>query len=305
MSEFNTITIINIAKLHWKKLAIVAIVAIVLSSFFSSPLFLAPKYKSIAVVFPSNLTSFSLESNTEQLLQFLHSEELKNNIAKRFNLFKHYNIDSSDAKAVSKFNDYYKTNISMATNMYESVEIEVIDESQSLAQSMANGIIDEANKLIRESKRNLVSEYLKNYSNQLIIKKTEIDSLKLRLQKMRRDYNLIDVKAQSKVLSKRIGGSMSETDNKVLKALQEHGDEFMLLQSSLKIEMESYKDLKLNYDKNQLDYNGKLSYTTIISKANFPDKKCAPLRAVIVILTTLSALLLALTILLFNNRKQL
>lgn len=304
MESFNSEAIMKIAQQHWKKLAVVAVIAIIASSFFSSPLFIAPKFKSTTVVFPVNLSSFSEESNTEQLLQFLHSEELKNNVSKRFNLYQHYGIDSAEEKAVSKFNEYYKDNISMSANMYESVEIDVIDESPKLAQDIANGIVDEVNVVISALKRKLVQEYVKNYSNQLIIKKTEIDSIKAKLQRMRVEHNILDVKAQLKVLSKRIGKSMSETDNRLLKSLEQYGDEFLLLQNTLKVEMESYKDLKLNFDKNQLDFNGNLSFTTVISKANLPDKKCAPLRAVIVILTTLSALLLALTILLFNNRKQ-
>ncbi len=304
MQRFNTKNILVIAKSNWQKLAIVAIMSIVLSSFFSSPLFILPKYKSTAVVFPANLVPFSDESNTEQLLQFLQSEELKSTIAKRFDLYKHYHIDLSEEKAYSKFNEYYKANISTSANIYESVEIEVIDESPKLAQSIANGIIEEVNMLISHSKQSIVGEYLKNYDIQIAIKKNEIDTIQLQLKKMRLEYNLLDVESQLKVLSKRVGNSMSESDNKLYHSLQEHGDDFLMLQSKLQVELKSYKKLKMDYDKNLLNYNSKLSYTSIISKANLPDKKCAPLRLVIVIITTLSALLLALIILLFNHKTK-
>jgi capsule polysaccharide export protein KpsE/RkpR len=304
MENINTVAIAKIAFTHWKKLSIVAVVAIIASSFFSSPIFIAPKYKSSTVIFPSNLVSFSDESNTEQLLQFINSEELKNAMAKRFDLYNHYGIDSTEEKAVSKFNEFYNSNFSASSTLYESVDIEVIDVSKELAQKMANAIVEEVNKLILQTKKNIVSEYVKSYSNQLKIKETEIDSIESKLKYMRVTYGLIDVKAQSKVISKRLGKSMSETDTKILKGLQEYGGEYTLLQSQLNVEINSYKDLKANYDKNLLDYNGKLSYTTVISKANLPDKKCAPLRMVIVVLFTLSSLLLALTILLFNTKKQ-
>lgn len=304
MENINTVAIAKIAFAQWKKLSIVAVVAIIASSFFSSPLFIAPKYRSSTVIFPSNLVSFSSESNTEQLLQFINSEELKNAMAKRFDLFKHYGIDSTEERAVSKFNEYYNSNFLVSSTLYESVDIEVIDVSPKLAQSMANAIVEEVNKLIQQTKKNIVGEYVKTYSNQIKIKETEIDSIEAKLKYMRITYGLLDVKAQSKVISKRLGKSMSETDNKILKGLQEYGGEYTILQNQLKIETNSYKELKLAYDKNLLDYNGKLSYTTVISKANLPDKKCAPLRLVIVVLFTLSSLLLALTILLFNTKKQ-
>jgi capsule polysaccharide export protein KpsE/RkpR len=304
MENINTVAIAKIAFTQWKKLSIVAVIAIIVSSFFSSPLFIAPKYKSSTVIFPSNLVSFSSESNTEQLLQFINSEELKNAMAKRFDLYKHYGIDSTEERAVSKFNEYYNSNFSASSTLYESVDIEVIDVSKELAQKMANAIVEEVNKLILQTKKNIVGEYVKTYSNQIKIKETEIDSIEAKLKYMRITYGLLDVKAQSKVISKRLGKSMSETDNKILKGLKEYGGEFTILQNQLKIETNSYKELKLAYDKNLLDYNGTLSYTTVVSKANLPDKKCAPLRMVIVVLFTLSSLLLALTILLFNTKKQ-
>ena len=305
MEKINTEAIIKIASIHRKRLAVVAIVAIILSSFLSSPLFIAEKFKSSTVIFPTNLIPFSEESNTEQLLQFINSEELKNNIAKRFDLYKHYGIDSTEKRAVSKFNLYYNSNISTSSTLYESVEIEVIDESPQLAQSIANGIVSEVNKLIRHTKKNIVAEYLKNYSNQLKIKQTEIDTIEAKLKYMRVNYNLLDYKSQAKVISKRMGEkSLSDIDKNTLKMLQEHGGDYELLHSQLVIELKSNKELKINYDKNLLEYNADLTFTTVVSKANLPDKKCAPLRVVIVILSTLSALLLALIILLFNSKKQ-
>ena len=305
MEKINTETIIKIASIHRKRLAVVAIVAIILSSFLSSPLFIAEKFKSSTVIFPTNLIPFSEESNTEQLLQFINSEELKNNIAKRFDLYKHYGIDSTEKRAVSKFNLYYNSNISISSTLYESVEIEVIDESPQLAQSIANGIVSEVNKLIRHTKKNIVAEYLKNYSNQLKIKQTEIDTIEAKLKYMRVNYNLLDYKSQAKVISKRMGEkSLSDIDKNTLKMLQEHGGDYELLHSQLVIELKSNQKLKLSYDKNLLEYNADLTFTTVVSKANLPDKKCAPLRVVIVILSTLSALLLALIILLFNSKKQ-
>ena len=185
------------------------------------------------------------------------------------------------------------------------MEIEVIDESPQLAQSIANGIVSEVNKLIRNTKKSIVKEYIENFSNQLKIKKSEIDTIEAKLKYMRVNYGLLDYKSQAKVISKRMGkSSMSDIDKATMKALQNHGGDYELLHNQLGIELNSYKELKLSYDKNVLEYNADLTYTTVVSKANLPDKKCAPLRAVIVILSTLSALLLAITILLFNSKKQ-
>ncbi len=306
MEKINTEAILKIIAQHWKKLAIVAIVAIVVSSFFSSPLFIAPKYKSTTIAYPTNLMAFSRESNTEQLLQFLNSESLKNRMAKRFNLYKVYGLDSAlNPKDITKFNTYYNSNFSASSTLYESIEITVIDEKPSLAQAMANGMVEEATQLVKESKKEKVQEYLNSISNQIKIKKHDIDSIESKLKYMRITYGLLDFKSQSKIISKRLGKKgFSDEDRLLLKGLKEYGGEYVLLQDALGVETETMKDLKLSYSKNLTDYNSNLSYSTVVSKANLPDKKCAPLRMVIVTLVTLSSLLLAIVFLLFNYKKQ-
>lgn len=305
MSEFNTQQILQILKLQWKKLAIVAAAAIIVSAFISSPLFMKPKYKSKAVLYPTNLTAFSSESGTEQLLQFLNSEEIKQNLIKRFDLFKHYELDSTEEKAFAKFDYIYQSNVKATATLYQSIEIEVIDESPKFAQQLAYGLINEADKLVENLKREKVSEYIRSYSNQLRIKKSEIDSLEAKLKHMRMTYGLLDFKIQAKALSKRMGkGSMSEDDKTLLAGLKEHGGEYILLQEQLSVETESYKELKIQYDKNRLDLNGHISYSTVVSKPNLPDQKCSPLRTVIVLVFTLSSLLLASVIILVNHKRQ-
>ncbi len=305
MSEFNTQQIISILKQQWKKLSIVAIAAIIISSLISSPLFIKPKFKSKAVIYPTNLTNFSTESGTEQLLQFLNSEEIKQNLIKRFDLFNHYNIDSTSEKAFSKFDYMYQTNVSASATLYQSIEIEVMDESPKFAQQLAYGLIDETDKLVGNLKREKVNEYIASYSNQLKIKKSEIDSLEAKLKHMRMTYGLLDYKIQAKAISKRLGkGSLNEEEKALLGGLKEHGGEYILLQEQLGVETGIYKELKMQYDKNMLDLNGRISYSTIVSKPNLPDQKCSPLRTIIVLVFTLSSLFLASVIILLNSKRQ-
>lgn len=305
MNEFNTRQIIDILKLRWKKLSIVAAIAIIISAFISSPMVLKPKYKSKAVLYPTNLTAFSSESGTEQLLQFLNSEEIKQNLIKRFDLFKHYGLDSAEEKAFAKFDNMYQSNVKSSATLYQSIEIEVIDESPKFAQQLAYGLISEADKLVENLKKEKVREYISSYSNQLRIKKSEIDSLEAKLKHMRMTYGLLDFKIQAKAISKRMGkGALSEEDKNLLVGLKEHGGDYILLQEQLGTETGIYKEMKIQHNKNLLDLNGHISYSTIVSKPNLPDQKCSPLRTVIVLVFTLSSLLLASVIILINHKRQ-
>ncbi|MBS1635313.1 MAG: hypothetical protein JST26_05275 [Bacteroidetes bacterium] len=305
MDTFKTGDIYKLLLAHWKKLAIVAVIAIVASSVISSPWVMKPKYKSRAVVFPTNLSPFSEESNTEQLLQFFMSDEIKDRMAKRFNLYQYYDIDSTDSRARSFYNYKYQENFKISNTLYESVEVEVMDHLPAKAQELANGLLEEVNLLIEQSKKEKVSEYLKNYGNLLLIKRNEIDSLEARLKNLRMTYGLLDIKAQAKEITKRQGKQgLSETDKVLLTGLKEKSGEFQLLQSEIKQQVLLYKDIKKEYDKNLMDYHSKISYTTVVSKPDFPDKKCYPVRWAIVTAATLSALLLAILVIIVLNKKQ-
>lgn len=305
MENLNTAFIFIVLKAHRIKFMIIAVAAIIVSSFISSPLFIAPKFKSTAVIFPVNLQAFSEESSTEQLLQFMNSEEIKNAMTKRFNLYKVFEIDSLEEKSHAKFDKYYYENISVSVTLYESIIINVINENPALAQMIGNALIDETNKFVRVQKKTISDDYIKSYENQLKITTTEIDSIESQLKSIRTNFGILDFKAQSKIISKKqSNGILSNDEQLILKGLKEVGGKYIILQSQLKTELSNYTNLKFEYDKNRLNSNSNLNYTTIVSKANLPDKKHSPERMVIVVLFTLSALLLSLFIILFTHKKQ-
>ncbi len=305
MENINTKFICNIIDIHRNKLILIAVCSIIISSFISSPLFISPRYKSVAVVFPTNLDKFSAESSTEQLLQFMNSEAVKNAMTKRFNLYKVFDVDSTEARAHSKFDQYYYEYISVSATLYESVVISVINESPALAQKMANALIEESNIFIRAQKKVTSEEYVKSYRNQLKIVSFEIDSIERKLKNIRVNFGILDFKSQSKIISKRVGkNNLSEDEKLLLKGLKEEGGQYVILQEQLKTELNNYKKLKFKFDKNLLNSNSNLSYTTLVSKANLPDKKYSPQRVLIVLFFTLSVLLMAIFIILFTHKKQ-
>ena len=305
MDYINNKYIFNIIKIHRKKLILIAVCSIVISSFLSSPLFIKPKYKSIAVVFPTNLEKFSEESNTEQLLQFMNSEEVKIAMTNRFNLYKVFDIDSNEARSHAKFDNYYHEYISVSATLYESVVINAIDESPILSQKMANALIEETNNFIRAKKKVISDEYVKSYRNQLKILTFEIDSIESKLKDIRMNFGILDFKSQSKIITKRASKDNLSDDEKLLfKGLKEVGGQYVILQEQLKTELNNYKKIKFKFDKNVLNSNSELSFTTVVSKANLPDKKHSPQRAIIVLFFTISVLLMSIFIILFTHKKQ-
>ena len=94
-----------------KPILIILAVAALSAVIFSSPLFITPLYKSTVVIYPtsSNSTSkvlisttyqsekdimnFGEDEQTEQMLQVLNSNRVRDKVISRFNLMEHYKIN--------------------------------------------------------------------------------------------------------------------------------------------------------------------------------------------------------------------
>src|SRR4051794_6326011 len=95
---FNSIDLLRLLN-KWKKhLLIVGAISLVGSIIFSSPLFIKPKFKSFALIYPSNLIAYSTESATEQMLQLTQSYDIRDKIIQTFHLLDHYGIDTTNSK---------------------------------------------------------------------------------------------------------------------------------------------------------------------------------------------------------------
>ncbi|MGZ4088743.1 MAG: Wzz/FepE/Etk N-terminal domain-containing protein, partial [Bacteroidia bacterium] len=175
MENINTKEILVILSKNKKAIIIVTIAAAVISAIAS--FLLKPMFKSTAVVYPVNISPNSEESNTEQLLQYFNSEQVMEAVARKFNLYEHYAIDTSSAGSHSLFKFMYNSNIKVSPTLYESIEIEVRDESPKMAQQIAQGLIDATNDLIFSIRRDRLSEYITNSNGAVMKEFTELDSM--------------------------------------------------------------------------------------------------------------------------------
>ncbi len=306
MEKIKTEEILKNLYPHWKKLMIVAVIAIAVGFFISSPIIIKPLYKSYTVVYPVNLTPNSEESNTEQLLQWLNSEEVKNAVAKKFDLYNHYRIDINGEKHDTYFNLRYKELISINSTLYESVEISVKDEDPILAQKIATGIVDEANELILKAKKEILKEYISNYDSELRKMNHEMDSISSTVVNIRKEYNIIDEKAQAKYISKELASSskLSEANAKTAEGLKTKSLEIDKMTKLITGHVKTFTFLNKQKAIYNIDYANKVSFMNVVSKPTLPDSKCYPIRSLIVAIIALSSLLVAVIVILFLNSKK-
>ncbi len=306
MENFKTKDILKVLLPHWKKLVVVACLAIAVGFIISSPMVIKPLYKSYAVVYPVNLSPSSEESTTEQLLQWFNSEEVKKAVAKKFDLYNHYDIDTLGEKHETYFNLRYKELVNITSTLYESIEISVKDQSPEMSKKIVQGIIDATNELIMTVKKERLHEYITNNQNELNASATKVDSLKNLINSIRKEYNIVDFQYQSKYISKELVKSpnLSESNAKTAEGLKIQRTELERLRDVIGSQIVTFNALRSSIDAYHLDYDNKVSFTNVVSKPTLPDSKCYPIRSLIVAIITLSSLLIACTVIVFLNIKK-
>jgi capsule polysaccharide export protein KpsE/RkpR len=306
MENFKTEDILKGLLPHWKKLTVVALIAFVVGIFISSPMVIKPLYKSYSVVYPVNLSPSSEESTTEQLLQWFNSEEVKKAVCDKFDLYKHYDLDTLDPRHQTWFNLKFKERVSINATLYESVEISVKDQDPYMAKKITQGIIDAANELITTVKKERLHEYISNNEKALKNSMNKVDSLKFMINSISKEYNIVDFQYQSKYISKELakGPNLSESNAKTAEGLKIQRTELERLRDVISSQIGTYNSFRSNIDGYHLEYDNSVSFTNVVSKPTLPDSKCYPIRSLVVAIITLSSLLIACIVIVYLNIKK-
>ncbi len=312
MASINSSDIFQIALRRRMHLLIIVLGAVVLAFIFSGETFIKPKFKSTAIVYPVNIIPYSMESPTEQLLQLFHSADVRTLMVQRFNLAKHYEINSGTKSALTKLNNSYDENILVRKTEYESIRIDITDINPDTASSMVNGLINCVDKKARLLQREKTKEVVKIFSDQLSVKQKQIDSLEAINNLLRVRYGLLDYKSQAKEATKsylKLVSSGASKDklrdvDSMLRNLEEKGGAQIAVTEQLDGLRESYNGIKSDYDKAISDLTKELTYSNVVTKPFPADSKCYPVRSLIVVVTAISAFLFGLILFVFLDRRS-
>lgn len=297
----------------WRKhFVIVTIIAILISYFFSSKWFIKPKFKSFAIVYPSNLIQYSNESKSEQMMQLFESADIRNSVIRNLNLADHYKIDTTQPAGHSELIGEYESNVSVTRTDYESILIKVLDTDPKLACDMVKEIMAALNQKARSLQRDKSQEILRMQQKQLSDRKKELDSVNLILQNLRVNYRLLDYNTQVKEYTKgyiktiNASGSSNYKDiDLMINNLQQKGGEFYTMARVYDGILNAYNSTKVEYDNTLTDLNKELTYISEVTSPIVADKKSYPIRWLIMLISVLSANLFLFVILLIMDKKTL
>ena len=295
---FNNMSLLRIF-LKWKwHLVVIIGVAAMIAVVISSPLIIKPKFRSVAVLYPSNIQPYSDESETEQMLQWLNSRDIMDSVIQKFDLARHYGVDPGHKHFISLMEYYYQRNVRISKTQFESVSLEVKDTDPVMARDMVYAIIDFYDKKIRATHREKWGEVVESYRRYLNEKRAEIDSVLNQHYILRTKYELIDYETQAQEISRgylrTIDGNNVQQINtdavmRLKNNIQEKGGDFLFYDNMITRLIEQMAVIKNDYEMALYHYNKEFTHANIISHPVVADKKSFPIRWLIMLYTVVAA----------------
>ena len=281
------------------------------------------------------------DRDNDRLLTIAESNELKDYMIRKFNLYVHYDIDSTKERAAydvqQKFDKYY----TVTKTKRDAIELSIEDTDKVLATKMVNAArdkIDEfAVKIVRAQLEELKSSLEKNIAD----KNEQLDIIGDTIQVFKSRYGVHNTETQGEVFAEQIltaesklareearlkafrnSGTPRDTLNKISANIAGYKSEISILreriqtynegQSKVFVLERKQRDMsnKLSQENVQLyqlitAYNSKLTAINLIEAGAIPIIKSRPKRMLIVLSAVLvSAIFSIIGVLLFESYKD-
>lgn len=304
----------------WKPLLIITLAAAVIAGGVS--FLITPKYKSTVILFPTSTNAvskallsensgpdqdvleFGEEEQAEQLLQILNSSEIRGRVIQRFDLARHYEIDPDSKYKMTELIREYNDNITFKRTEYMAVEITVMDRDPQMAADIANTI----SELLDTVKNNMQRE---RAVNAFKIVETEYNELRAEIKELEdslavlRRLGVNDYETQAEAFNVQLATALSKNNNAGVRAIEErmkvlgeYGGSYVSLRDQLEHEKKQLSLIKAKYDEAKVDAQSNLPAKFVVDRAYKAEKKSYPVRWIIVSVSSISAFVLAILILL-------
>ena len=281
---FNTLNLLQII-LKWKwHLTFIAIAAAIVSLVVSSPLIMKPRFKSTAIIYPSNLSLYSQESQTEQMLQWLKSTDVRDSVIKKFDLARHYKVSPDEKYFASILQGIYDKNVSISKTQYESIEISVTDIDPVMARDLVNAILYYTDIKIRATHYVNYKNVFDAVERKLKTKLAEMDSVKNKYREIATTYGLYDIGGQSQEITRGDLGTVDGNGNNIntkdvqrlKKGMIEKSGELMYLSNRVSNSAGEFSEIERQYEAAKYDIDKKVTFINIVTPPMVADKRSYP-----------------------------
>lgn len=312
---------------HRKILIIISVLAFIISFFVS--VLIPPEYKSSVVMFSvtgtpvskslisenysgtNNLFEAGNEQNTENLLQVLNSDEIRDRIIQKHNLFRHYGIDPDSKYPRTKIYSRYKSNIKIKRTPLMSVVIEVLDKDPQMAADIANDIAALVDTVFHRIFQQRTSEAFKLVETEYLNVEESLKTLQDSIAKIRK-LGINHYETQSERYYEAYAKAIAENNHKAadilanqIKVISKYGTQYISLRDQLVHETARYARIKQKYAESKMELEQTLARKYIVNNAVKPEKKAYPKIGLIILVSVVCSFLTGLIVLLLIDRIRL
>ena len=309
-NSFDFKWLIGIVRENFKLFLIVGFLSAIAGVVVSLPIFMTPKFKSTAVVYPANVGVYSEESQTEQMLQYFEASSIRDSIIEKFDLYNVYEIEEGSSNSRFYILEEYRDNVRVSKTKYESILLEVISEDPELASNIADEILLQVNLKYDMLMNTRFEGIVEAYEKQMNYQRVVIDSLESLIAKISTENDVLDYGSQTRelvrgyvdVLSRSGSSGINDDLQKLLTNTQEKGSLIKMLQNLSYMATVQHSELSAKYLENKVFHEADLQFTDLIVEPEIADKKFWPVRWLVLVIVVVSSLLFTLVgILLFKK----
>jgi uncharacterized protein involved in exopolysaccharide biosynthesis len=296
----------------WRKVILITTgIAITMAVIVTMPVFMPPIFKAEAIIYPPATYSakviaeydlrFGADKEIDEHIQILKSSLLRDSIIKRFDLMKHYEIGEDEENKQFKLNKLYNENITVERTRYNSISVTVFDNNPALAAEICNEIIKTGDKVKTYILKQNLKEAVNNMQQNMLAATKELESMGEEMQKINANIVLNYNTLTKQKYAERIKAQIDLRDY-IAKYRNDKNSQLLELMFDYEDKLSRFYSLKDSYEQAIQSLNTKIADAYIITPAQVPDKKYAPKRALIVIITMITALILSSFIIVATNR---
>lgn len=319
----NSKNILNLIIKYKLSFIIIVLLAGICALVFSSKAFITPLYKSTVVLYPTSTYSVSKslfntnklifvdpleignENQTDQMLQILNSNIIRDKIIEKYDLMNHYGIKENQKYKFTHLYKEYKFKIKFHRTEYNAVLINVLDSDPHYAMQIANDmatLFDSTMNSIQKDYAMKALEIVENEYNLLNKEKNILeDSLKTITKNGIYNYDI-----QINTLSEQLAIEISKGNNNGVQNIEKRIDEinkYKEIIEDLNIKIAQQRQdlslIKSKYNEAKIDATQTIPHKFVVTSAVASEKPYYPIRWIIVTITMISTFLLLILIVIF------
>jgi uncharacterized protein involved in exopolysaccharide biosynthesis len=251
-----------------------------------------------------DLLAYGETEDAERLLQLLNSNKVRTQVIENFNLSEHYGINVEEVGGRTLLQQEYNSNVGANLTRFGSIRIHVLDKDANIARDIANdlvSLVDSLSNTLRNDRAKNALKLAKASYSQAI---QEIENAENDLGELH-SHGIYDFEAQVEGLTTEYGRAVADNNMKgagILKAdlerISKLANKYNKLTNFLEPAYEQLATLKKRFDLMKVDASTQLPSSLVVDFAEAADKKSYPVRWLIVVVSVISALAMALILLL-------